>query len=81
MKAFANASCTYNRFATQNMSAFCFCALLIMGIAAAISIFAFFGLFDLFITAIAISVILLSVMTVIIVRKNRISCNCLIQHL
>ena len=78
MKAFANASCAYNRFATQNMSAFCFCALLIMGIAAAISVFAFSDVLGLFIMGTAISVIILSIMTGIIIRKNKISCNALI---
>ena len=78
MKAFANASCTYNRFATQNMSAFCFCAVLIMGIAAAISVFAFSGVLGLFIMGTAISVIILSIMIGIILRKNKISCNALI---
>ena len=76
MKSFANA--LYSRFATQNNSAFCYCAFLIMGIAAAISIFAFLGIIGLFIMGTAISVIILSIMTGIIIRKNKISCNALI---
>lgn len=76
MKSFANA--LYSRFATQNNSAFCFRAVLTMGIAAAISVFAFSGALGLFIMGTAISVIILSIMIGIIVRKNKISCNALI---
>ena len=76
MKSLANAS--YSRFATQNNSAFCYCAFLTMGIAAAISVFAFSGALGLFIMGTAISVIILSIMIGIILRKNKISCNALI---
>ena len=77
MKSFANA--LYSRFATQNNSAFCFRAVLTMGIAAAISIFAFLGIIGLFIMGTAISVIILLGMIGIILIKNKISCNTLIQ--
>ena len=76
MKSFANA--LYSRFATQNNSAFSFCAVLMTGIAAAISAFAFLGALGLFIMGTAISVIILSIMIGIIIRKNKISCNALI---
>lgn len=76
MKSLANTS--YSRFATQNNSAFCFRAVLTMGIAAAISVFAFSGALGLFIMGTAISVIILSIMIGIILRKNKISCNALI---
>ena len=76
MKSLANTS--YSRFATQNNSAFCFRAVLTMGIAAAISVFAFSGALGLFIMGTAISVIILSIMIGIIIRKNKISCNALI---
>ena len=49
-----------------------------MGIAAAISVFAFSDVLGLFIMGTAISVIILSIMTGIIIRKNKISCNALI---
>lgn len=49
-----------------------------MGIAAAISVFAFSGVLGLFIMGTAISVIILSIMIGIILRKNKISCNALI---
>lgn len=69
MKSLANTS--YSRFATQNNSAFCFRAVLTMGIAAAISVFAFSGALGLFIMGTAISVIILSIMIGIIVRKTK----------
>lgn len=49
-----------------------------MGIAAAISVFAFLGLIGLII-GIVISVNVLIILTVTIIRKNKISCNCLIK--
>ncbi len=61
---------SYDRSATQGKSAFSFCAVLMTGIAAAISAFAFLGVLSLIIVGGVISVIILSIMTGIVIRKT-----------